>query len=123
MCLFPWRRDRSNYAVVIIKKNRNPIRLVTSRQQTLSLDPQQIICPGFTRVWLRITLAEMAATNRRISLQNVRLPGNLLKDIDIERMGKLSEDEGSFMEFLDGLDLEDVRRRPRGERGVNRDVL
>ena len=65
----------------------------------------------------------MAATNRRISLHNVRLPGNLLKDIDIERMGKLSEDEGSFMEFLDGLDLEDVRRRPRGERGVNRDVL
>lgn len=25
-------------------------------------------------------------------------------------MGKLTEDEGEFTEFLDGLDLEDVRR-------------
>ena len=59
----------------------------------------------------------MAATNRRISLQNVRLPPNLLKDTDIEQMGKLTEDEGAFMEFLDGLDLADVRRRPWAERG------
>ena len=43
-------------------------------------------------------------------MQDVRLPPNLLKEIDIERMGSLSEDEGAFMEFLDSLDLEDVRR-------------
>ena len=53
----------------------------------------------------------MEASNRRISIQNVRLPPDLLKDIDMEQMGKLSEDEGAFMEFLDGLDLEDVRER------------
>ena len=58
----------------------------------------------------------MAATNRRVSLQNVRLPSNLLKDVDVDRMGKLSEDEGAFMEFLDSLDLEDVRRERRAER-------
>lgn len=52
----------------------------------------------------------MGDQNRRMSLQNVRLPSNLLKEIDIERMGKLTEDEGEFTEFLDGLDLEDVRR-------------
>ena len=46
---------------------------------------------------------------RRVSLHDVRLPPNLLKDIDVEQMGKLSEDEGAFMEFLDSLDLEDVR--------------
>ena len=52
----------------------------------------------------------MASPNRRFSMQDVRLPPNLLKEIDIERMGSLSEDEGAFMEFLDSLDLEDVRR-------------
>ena len=45
---------------------------------------------------------------RRLSLHNVRLPPDLLKGVDIDRMRKLSEDEGAFMEFLDGLDLEDV---------------
>ena len=60
----------------------------------------------------------MAAPNRRYSIQNVRLPPNLLKEVDIERMGSLSEDEGAFMEFLDGLDLEDVRRTALGERSV-----
>lgn len=47
--------------------------------------------------------------NRRLSLQNVKLPPDLLKEIATERMGKLDEDEGAFLEFLDGLDLEDVR--------------
>ena len=47
---------------------------------------------------------------RRISLHDVRLPPNLLKDIDTELMVKLSEDDGSaFAEFLDSVDLEDVR--------------
>ena len=47
--------------------------------------------------------------SRRISLHDVRLPPNLLKNTSAERMGKLTEDEGAFLEFLDGLDLEDVR--------------
>ena len=47
--------------------------------------------------------------SRRMSLHDVRLPPNLLKNTSAERMGKLTEDEGAFLEFLDGLDLEDVR--------------
>ena len=65
----------------------------------------------------------MAAPNRRFSMQDVRLPPNLLKDIDIERMGSLSEDEGAFMEFLDSLDLEGVRRTAlRGKLTVSIDA-
>ena len=48
---------------------------------------------------------------RRVSLHNVKLPSNLLKEVDTERMGKLNEDEGEFLEFLDSLDLEDVSIR------------
>ena len=43
-----------------------------------------------------------------MSLQNIRLPPDLLKEVDTERMRKLNEDEGEFLEFLNGLDLEDV---------------
>jgi hypothetical protein len=65
----------------------------------------------------------MAAPNRRFSMQDVHLPPNLLKDIDIERMGSLSEDEGAFMEFLDSLDLEGVRRTAlRGKLTVSIDA-
>ena len=64
--------------------------------------------------------------SRRVSLHDVNLPPNLLKNTSAERMGKLTEDEGAFLEFLDGLDLEDVRdwreegRREEGRRGGGR---
>lgn len=47
----------------------------------------------------------------RISLHDVKLPPNLLKDIGLDEMVKLSGDDGAFLEFFDGLDLEDVRWR------------
>lgn len=59
------------------------------------------------RLQLAIALL-VAAMARRLSLQNVRLPPNLLKGIEVDRMRKLNEDEVAFTEFLDGLDLQDV---------------
>lgn len=63
----------------------------------------------------------------RISLHDVRLPPNLLKDIGTDEMVKLNGDDGAFLEFFDGLDLDDVRwgiqGAGRGRRAVNRCVL
>ena len=53
----------------------------------------------------------------RISLQDVKLPPNLFKDIGTDEMGKLNGDDGAFLEFFDGLDLDDVRWGDRGWEG------
>ncbi|CAI8027198.1 Vacuolar protein sorting-associated protein 37A [Geodia barretti] len=65
----------------------------------------------------------MASPNRRFSMQDVRLPPNLLKEIDIERMGSLSEDEGAFMEFLDSLDLEDLKKAQSKRQELSDQIL
>ena len=44
----------------------------------------------------------------RISLHDVKLPPNLLKDIGIDEMVKLNRDDDALLEFFNGLDLEDV---------------
>lgn len=48
--------------------------------------------------------------SRRLSLHDVKLPPNLLKDVGIDRMVKLNGDDDAFLEYFDGLDLEDVRQ-------------
>ena len=45
---------------------------------------------------------------RSSSLGAVKIPRDLFKGLDTERIRKLNEDENSFVEFLGGLKLEDV---------------
>jgi hypothetical protein len=60
---------------------------------------------------------------RRVSLHNVKLPSNLLKEVDTERMGKLNEDEGEFLEFLDSLDLEDLKTAQTKRQDMSDQIL
>ena len=44
-----------------------------------------------------------------VSINDVRLPPDMVKDYTVEALKELSnQDEGSFYEFFQGLNLEDV---------------
>ena len=44
----------------------------------------------------------------RTSLNKVRIPPNIVKEIPFDRLKSLNEDEDSFYEFFEGLNLQDV---------------
>ena len=47
--------------------------------------------------------------DRRLSINDVNLPPDVIKGYTLEGLKELSnQDEGSFYEFFQGLDLEDV---------------
>lgn len=50
-----------------------------------------------------------AMTDRRLSINDIRLPPDLIKDYTVDALKELNnQDEGIFFEFFQGLDLEDV---------------
>lgn len=53
----------------------------------------------------------LAMSARRHSINDVRLPPDLIKGYTLEALKELNnQDEGSFFEFFQGLDLEEVSR-------------
>lgn len=47
--------------------------------------------------------------DRRLSINDINLPPDVIKGYTLEGLKELSnQDEGSFYEFFQGLDLEDV---------------
>ena len=53
--------------------------------------------------------AALAMSDRRLSINDVRLPPDLIKGYTPEALKELNnQDDGSFFEFFQGLDLEDV---------------
>lgn len=60
-----------------------------------------------------IEAALAMSINRHLSINDVRLPPDLIKGYTLESLKELNnQDEGSFFEFFQGLDLEDVSRLP-----------
>ncbi len=47
-------------------------------------------------------------SNRRLSLNDVKVPSSALRDLSVERLKAIQDEESSFYEFFEGLNLEDV---------------
>lgn len=73
--------------------------LLPLRVLSIELDRQR------TRTFIKMS-------DRRVSINDIRLPPDVIKGYSVEGLKELSnQDEGSFYEFFQGLDLEDVSSR------------
>ena len=51
-------------------------------------------------------------SNRGTSLNDIKVPSSILKDLPLSKLETLGDEEGSsFYEFFESLDLEDVRTK------------
>lgn len=51
----------------------------------------------------------MSRSSRRYSINDIKLPTNLMKGLSIQVLKELSkQDEATFYQFFEGLNLEDV---------------
>lgn len=49
----------------------------------------------------------------KVRLSDIRLPPRLIKDLDLETLRSInSQDDATFFEFFQGLDLPDVSSKP-----------
>ncbi len=48
-------------------------------------------------------------SNRRASLNDVKVPSSAVKDLSVDKLKTIQDEEGSFYEYFESLDLEDVR--------------
>lgn len=56
-------------------------------------------------------LQAVAMSDRRRSINDIQLPPDMIKGYSLDGLKELSkQDDGSFYEFFQGLDLEEVSR-------------